>query len=259
MRIKNSKNKIILFPIILIILSSCVPQKKLIYLQNKELATKNEFLNERSEDYKVQPGDNLYIKITSINEETSMLFNTSTSRYSQNLNNDVSVYLNSYTVAEDGSIDFPLTGKINVQNQTIEEVKNSIYTVLEEYLKETLIIVKLINFNITLLGEIERPGQYKVYQDKINLFEAIAMAGDLGDFANRAKVKLIRQTKTGTEIHQLDLTNQKILESDYYYLMPNDVIYVEPLKGKQFTFANFPYTVVFSAISTLILMLNYIK
>ncbi len=258
MRIKNSKNKIILFPIILIILSSCVPQKKLIYLQNKELATKNEFLNERSEDYTVQPGDNLYIKITSIDEKTTMLFNSTDPRYSQN-QNDIAVYLNSYTIAEDGCIDFPLTGKINIQNQTIEEVKNSIYNVLDDYLKETLIIVKLINFNITLLGEIERPGQYKVYQDKINLFEAIAMAGDLGDFANRAKVKLIRQTKTGTEIHQLDLTNQEILESDYYYLMPNDVIYVEPLKGKQFTFANFPYTVVFSAISTLILMLNYIK
>ncbi len=248
------------FPIILvIILSSCVSQKKLIYLQNKEKATaKNEFINERNEDYKVQPGDNLYIKITSIDEKTAMLFNSTDPRYSSGMN-DIGVYLNSYTVADDGSIDFPLTGKIQIQNLTIEEVKGEIKKVLDEYLKETMIIVKLINFNITMLGEIKNPGQYKIYQDKINLFEAIAMAGDLGDFSNRNKIKLIRQSKQGAIIHELDLTNQNILESDFFYLMPNDVIYIEPLKGKQFTFANFPYSLVFSAVSTTLLLINFFK
>lgn len=249
----------LLYPLIFItFLSSCVSQKKLIYLQNKDLATKNEFVNERSEDYKVQPGDNLYIKISSLDERTALLFNSTDPRYSQS-QNDVGVYLNSYTIADDGTIDFPLAGKVHIQNLTIEGVKEKIDVVLKEYLKETLIIVKLINFNITMIGEIKRPGQYKVYQDQINIFEAIAMAGDLGDFADRGRVKLIRQNKKGYSVQELDLTDQNILESNYFYLMPNDVIYIEPLKGKQFTFANFPYAIVFSAISTLILMLNYIK
>lgn len=235
--------------------ASCVSQKKLIYLQNKQKAiSKNEFVNERIENYKVQPGDNLYIRINSFDEKTTMLFNSSDNRYGQNFN-DMSVYLNSYTVAEDGAIDFPLTGKIQVQNLSIEQVKAEISKVLKVYLKETMIIVKLINFNVTLLGEVKDPGQYKIYQDKINLFEAIAMANDLGDFANR-KIKLIRQSKRGATIHILDLTDQNILESDFFYLMPNDIIYVEPLKGKQFTFSNFPYSVVFSA---LILLLNFTK
>jgi polysaccharide export outer membrane protein len=200
----------------------------------------------------------MWVKITSFHEKTAMLFNSSNSKYSQNLN-DIGVYLNSYTVADDGNIDFPLTGKIQIQNLTIEKVKEKINKILDEYLKETMIIVKLINFNITMLGEIKKPGQYKIYQDKINLFEAIAMAGDLSDFANRNKIKLIRQSKQGAVIHKLDITDQNIMESDFFYLMPNDVIYIEPLKGKQFAFANFPYSIMFSAITTLILMLNYIK
>lgn len=249
----------IIVPILLFILSSCVSQKKLIYLQNKDESTvKNEFVNERNEDYKVQVGDNLYIKINAIDDRTEMLFNSTENRYSQN-QSDIGLYLNSYTVDKKGGIDFPLAGAVAVQNLTIEEIKAKIQEILNIYLKETLITVKLVNFNITMIGEISRPGQYKVYQDRINLFEALAMAGDLDDFANREQIKLIRQTKKGTQIHQLDLTDQDFLESDYYYLMPNDVIYVEPLKGKQFAFANFPYTVVFSGISTLILLLSFIK
>ena len=252
---------IILIGIITIVLSSCVSQKKLVYLQNKELAeiaAKKEFINKRTEDYKVQAGDNLYIKISAMDDRASELFNSVDPRYSQN-QNDVGVYLNSYTVSDDGYIEFPLKGKIMVLNLTIEKIKFKIQEVLSEFLKESLVIVKLVNFNLTCLGEIKNPGQYKVYQDKITIFEAIAMAGDLGDFANREKVKLIRQTKKGAVIHTLDLTNQNILESDYFYLMPNDVIYVEPLKGKQFTFAEFPYTVVLSALTTFILILNYFK
>lgn len=258
-KISEQLRTVIILIVSAILLSSCVPQKKLIYLQNKQRAiSKNEFVNDRIENYKVQPGDNLYIKISSFDEKTAMLFNSTDNRYGQNVN-EIGIYLNSYTIAEDGTIDFPLTGKILLQNLTIEQVKVEINKVLKDYLKETMIIVKLINFNITLLGEVKNPGQYKVYQDKINLFEAIAMANDLGDFANRRKIKLIRQSKKGSKIHMLNLTDQNILESDYFYLMPNDIIYVEPLRGKQFTFANFPYSVIFSGISTLILLLNFTK
>ena len=110
-----------------------------------------------------------------------------------------------------------------------------------------------------MLGEVQSPGQYKIYQDNINIFEAISMASDLTDFANRNKVAIIRQTKSGSEVIYIDMTKRDILLSDYFYLKPNDILYVQPLKGKQFTFANFPYGVVFGFITTTILLLNYMK
>jgi polysaccharide biosynthesis/export protein len=130
---------------------------------------------------------------------------------------------------------------------------------LNEYILQSVVIVKLVNFYVTMLGEVQRPGEYKIYQDELNIFEAISMAGDLTDFANRSQIKLIRQTKQGSEVIDIDLTQRQILASDHYFLMPNDILYVEPLKGKQFTFANFPYAIIFSAISTTLLLVNYFK
>lgn len=255
-----SSQRIFLLLGIILILASCVPQKKIKYLQNKELAeAKTKFINQKKIEYRIQPGDNLYIKIVSIDEKTSALFNTMDSRYANTLNTDAGIYLNSYTVNEEGFVDFPLIGQVLVKNFTVEEVKIEVQQSLNEYIKESVVIVKLVNFYVTMLGEVRRPGEYRIYQDELNVFEAISMAGDLSDFANRNEVKLVRQTKQGSEIINLDLTDQNFLMSDYFYLMPNDIIYVEPLKGKQFTFANFPYAIIFSAISTTLLLINYFK
>lgn len=214
------------------------------------------FNNERKIDYRVQPGDNIYIRVVSLDEQTTMLLNP---LGSTNSVNDASIYLNSYTVEEDGYLDFPLAGKIFVKNLNIEEIKSELNVELKEYLKELVVIVKLVNFNITMIGEVRNPGQYKVYQTSINLFEAVSMAKDLTDFANRNKIAIIRQTKTGSEVTYVDMTKRDILLSDMYYLQPNDIVYVQPVKGKQFTFANFPYGVIFGFISTTLLLLNYFQ
>ena len=124
---------------------------------------------------------------------------------------------------------------------------------------ELVVIVKLVHYNLTMLGEVNKPGQYKVYQTDINLFEAVSMAGDLTDFANRNKVVVIRQTKAGSEVIYVDMTKRNILASDYYYLKPNDIVYAPPVRGKQFAFATFPYGVVFGFISTTLLLINYFQ
>ncbi len=240
------------------VLSSCVPQKKMMYLQMAEQnEVKPSFENERALTYRIQPGDNLYIKVVSLDEKTSMMFNVSGSGNYQQFTNDAAVYLNSYTVSEQGTIEFPLAGQIYVQNLNVEQIKERIQEILDEYLKETVLIVKLVNFNLTVLGEVRRPGQYKVYQSEINVFEALSMAGDLTEFAKRDDIKIIRQTKTGSEIIMIDMEKADILSSDYYYLKPNDIIYVEPLKIKQYGFATFPYALVFSSISTALLLINF--
>lgn len=252
-----SYKPLLIIGVFALLLSSCIPQKKMLYMQVRDdTDTLSTFNNERKIDYRVQPGDNIYIRVVSLDEQTTMLLNP---LGSTNSVTDASIYLNSYTVEEDGYLDFPLAGKIFVKNMNIEEIKAELNVELKEYLKELVVIVKLVNFNITMLGEVRNPGQYKVYQTSINLFEAVSMANDLTDFANRNKIAIIRQTKTGSEVTFVDITKRDILASDMYYLQPNDIVYVQPVKGKQFTFANFPYAVIFGFISTTLLLLNYFE
>jgi polysaccharide biosynthesis/export protein len=245
--------------IIVLLITSCIPQKRMVYLQDKNPEdTLTKFFREKVPEYKIQPGDNLYIKVHSIDEQTFSFFNT-TSAQNQSQFSDISVYLNSYVVNDLGFIDFPFVGEVEVQKLTVNETKDLIQKIINKYLIETTITVKLVNFKITIVGEVNSPHEFLVYQDNINIFEAISLAGDLTDFANRNEVSLVRQTKNGAIIYRIDLTDNKILESEYYYLMPNDILYIKPLKGKQFAFANFPYALVFSAISTTLLLINYFK
>lgn len=254
-----SYKPLLIIGVFALLLSSCIPQKKMLYMQVKtDTDTLSTFKNERKIDYRVKPGDNLYIRVVSLDEQTTMLLNPSGTS-GNNMNSDATIYLNSYTINETGYLDFPMTGEIFVKNMTIEEVKDELKIQLKEYLKELVVIVKLVNFNITMLGEVNRPGQYKIYQTSINLFEAVSMASDLTDFANRNTIAIIRQTKTGSEVTYVDMTKRDILLSDMYYLKPNDIVYVQPVKGKQFTFANFPYAVIFGFISTTLLLLNYFQ
>ena len=231
--------------------SSCVPQKKMLLLKDMEMASESasvEYQNERTLSYKIQPGDNLYIRATSIiDEKTSGSLNGDTR--SNYMNSDASIYLNSYTVNKDGFIDFPLTGLVEVKNLTVEQAKDKLQTELSKYVKETALMVKLSNFDITIIGEVVRPGKYKVYQSEISILEALALAGNVTNFAKTATVKLVRRTDNGSEIIVLDVGQADILSSPYYYLKPNDIIYVEPLRIKQWGFTTFPYSTVMSIIS----------
>ena len=233
--------------------SSCVPQKKMLLLKEMEMASENisvEYQNERTLDYKIQPGDNLYIKaINIIDEKSSLVLNGGGSGAGSYLNSDASIYLNSYTVSQDGYIDYPLTGLVEVRNLTVEQAKERIQDSLSKYVKETALMVKLSNFDITLLGEVMRPGKYKIYQSEIGLFEALALAGNVTQFAKTETVKIVRRTKNGSEIVTLDVGKADILSSPYYYLKPNDIVYVEPLKIKSWGFTTFPYSTVISVIS----------
>jgi len=261
------KNLSVLYQLVFIlfifslILSSCVPQKKIKYLQKQQKEdTTSLYGNKRTIDYKIQPKDNIYIRIFSLDEKTFMFFNKqSTGGGYNDYANDASIYLNSYSVTSEGYIEFPIVGKVYVKDLTVEQVKDVLQQLINEYLNETTVVVKMVNFNITIVGEVARPGQYKIYQDEITIFEAFSMAGDLTDFANRKKIALIRATKGGSKVYYLDLNSDKILTSEFYYLMPGDIIYISPLGIKQWGFASFPWAVVFTAISTALLLINYFK
>jgi polysaccharide export outer membrane protein len=104
-----------------------------------------------------------------------------------------------------------------------------------------------------------RPGTYMVYQNQLNVFQAISMGGDLTNYANRKEVSIIRKTEKGTSVYKINLLSSQLLNSPVYYLQPGDIVYIEPLSGKNFTFTAFPYAIIFSTISTTLLILNFIK
>jgi polysaccharide biosynthesis/export protein len=252
-----------LFVVILMFtFSSCVPIKKIQYLQQevaKGDTLRTHFENKKIADYRIQPGDNLFIKVNSAISRMENLFSTEDLGRTSNYYADAGIYLNSYAVSDSGFIDFPLVGKVYLQDLTLDQAKDLIQSIVDDYLKGNTVIVRLALFKITLLGEVNRPGEYSVYQNKLNIFDAIAYAGDMTAFAKRSKVILVRETPTGSKVVHLDLNDVSILESEYFMMMPKDIIYVPPVKGRNFAFREFPYTLVFSTISTTLLLINFIK
>ena len=257
-------HKISLIAIIgVLVFSSCVPMKKMLLLKNAQMAdeTKSiEYKNERSLDYKIQPGDNLYIKaLNIIDEKSSSVLNGDASGRSNYMTSDAAIYLNSFTVSKEGFIDYPLAGKVEVKNLTVEQAKDKLQNELSKYVKETALMVKLANFDLTIIGEVVRPGKYKVYQSEISILEALAMAGNVTNFAKNDAVKIVRRTDYGSEIVTVNVGESDILSSPYYYLKPNDIIYVEPLRFKQWGFTSFPYSTVISVISLALTMITIAK
>lgn len=244
----------------LILFASCVPIKRIQYLQQevaKNDTLRTHFNTDKSLDYKIQAGDNLYIKVNSPLTKTENLFATEDLARTSNYYNDVGIYLNSYQVSDSGYIDFPFVGKVYIKDLTLEQAKDLVQAIVDDYVRGTTVIVRLAIFKITILGEVVRPGEFSIYQNNLNLFDALSYAGDMTPFAKRNNVYLIRETKKGTKVTTLNLNDIGILESEYFTILPNDIIYVPPVKAKNFAFSNFPYSVVFSSISTALLLINF--
>ena len=251
--------------VVTVVMTSCVSQKKILYLQKEQMIdsiTSVEYQNKRSFDYKVQPGDNLYIRVSSMDKNFSEFFNNSGNTNigatggGGNSSGNAGIYLNGFSVSDEGTINFPYAGTIYVKDLTIDEIQQKIQNIIGEYQKETIVYVKLGLFNLTILGEVSKPGQYQVYQSDINLFQALALAGNATDFANKKNVKIIHQTTEGSQIVRVNINDADILSNPQYYLKPNDIIYVEPLGIKRYGFTTMPYATIFSAVSLLITILT---
>lgn len=251
--------------VVMFVMTSCVSQKKILYLQKEQMSdsiASIEYQNKRRFDYKVQPGDALYIRVSSMDKNFAEFFNNnsgSTGSYNGggNTSGNAGIYLNGFNVSDEGTIDFPYAGKIYVKDLTIDEIQQKIQSIIGEYQKETIVFVKLGLFNLTILGEVTRPGQYQVYQSDINLFQALALAGNATDFGNKKNIKIIHQTTEGSQIVRVNMNDADILENPQYYLKPNDIIYVEPLGIKRYGFTSVPYSTIFSAASLLITVLTF--
>lgn len=227
-------NKISLLALVIISLfnSSCVPNKDLIYLQDKGNNGNSSIVPVQQKPYRLQVSDILAVNVFAIDQKTVEVFNIA----STNMQTEQASYFGGYSVDDHGNIRMPLLGEINVLGYTIDEVRQEIERrLLNDYYKKEagiFVTVKLAGFRYTINGEISNPGTRVLYQNKVNLLEAIANSGDITITGNRKEVKVIRRFPQGNEVFSIDLTDSNAVNSPAYFLQPNDYIYIKPLKQK---------------------------
>lgn len=218
--------------------TSCIPVKDLVYLQDKGTSGNETTVSAvESKPYRLQVNDVLSVDIKAIDPKLVAIFKPSESAAATDSGkNESGLYFNGFTVDDHGNIRMPILGEINVIGYTLEEVRLKIEKkLLEEYFKteaNIFVTVKLAGFRYTINGEVGDTGTKTLYQEQVNIMEAIANAGDITTVGNRKAVTIIRQTPTGVQINDIDLTDVNVMKSPYYYLQPNDYIYVKPLKQK---------------------------
>jgi polysaccharide export outer membrane protein len=244
---RSFKDRKLLFGlIILILLSSCIPKRKLLYLQEqKDGKQKNEYSNLRPEKT-IQPFDNLHIQVSSIDEKTANIFGSQGGSSSP-----TDINLVSYTVNQNGYITFPFVGEIFVEGLKLQEAREKIEKEVGEYLSNISVTVKFVNNTVAVLGEVSRPGEYIFYRDQITIFQALSLAGDFRDYGDKENVILVRELKNKIHYYSLNLTDKNIVSSEYYYIIPNDVIIVKPVNAKfrNLSLVNMP--LILSTLSTL--------
>lgn len=220
-----------------ILFTSCVPTRDLVYLQDKDGTLEGQAINQiASKPYRLQTNDIISINIKAIDQDLVEMFATNNRQFQTGIQNEQTLYFTGYTVDDHGNVRIPVLGEVNVLGFTMEEVRDKIEKrLLAEYFKEEAAIyvsVKLAGFRFTVNGEVKTPGQRVLMQEKVNIMEAIANAGDVTMVGDRKNVTVIRQYPHGTEVHNIDLTDRNAMKSPYYYLQPNDYIYVRPLPQK---------------------------
>lgn len=210
-------------------LYSCASPKKYVYFNQSEL--KSESLNNFNP--KLKSGDLLMIQVYSSNAETSEPFNLPIGNANVRAGYSNGIAANSgYLINQNGEIDFPLLGKINLLNINTIEASELIKKQLESYLSNPIVIVQIQNFKITVLGEVRNPGTFQIPNERITIIEALGLAGDLTINGVRTNVTIIRDINGVKKEINLDLTSKEIFNSEYFYLSQNDVIYVSPNQAR---------------------------
>lgn len=233
-------NKSFLLFVLVLALSSCVPNKDIIYLQGNPSSLK-EIKRINSEPYKLKVDDIIFIDLkSSVNEELIQLFSKSGSTMGGNnvVGNQQSgggAYFRGYSVDNHGNVRMPHLGEINVLGYTVKEVRQKIEKKLLSLFKnkdDFFVTVKLAGIRYTILGEVRSPGPKTIYQNKVSILEAISNSGDIPVVGNRKNVEIIRFTPEGVKKYIVDLTKISAIDSEVFYIKPNDYINVKPIKQK---------------------------
>ncbi len=257
--------KSVSFLIIILTVTSCVSKNKMTYIRENKIKNLDELssLGENTvvtpasftvspPDYRIMPYDNLFISVSTPDPQWSAMFNSGGDGGS---GSGEGAAMSSYPVDSEGYIKIPFVGKVKVAGESLNEINTRLDLTFKSYVTNASIIVRLVNSHISIIGEVARPGKYALNRDRINIFEALAMAGDLSDYSDRKHIQLIRRTSNGTIVKEIPLNDRIILTSEYYYVMPNDIIYAPPLKGKSFQMNASIYTIAISLLNTVMVVI----
>lgn len=256
---KNIQSVLVL--LLVVLFTSCVPLRNSIYLQGdiaKKLSKIDQENKPEKSDYLIRPGDVLYITVTSLDERTSSFLNNN-SGYTQMPESPMAISLMGYRVNMDGSIEFPFIGKIFVSGLTLEQIREKIHLAVGKYIDQSSVAVKLLNDNITVVGEVRTPGRFLMASEELNIIEALSLAGDMTEFANRKKVRLIRKEGDTHEMIIINTLEDKIIFSPYFYLKPGDILYVEPRRLLSWNLSSVPLGITVSLLNTAILVITYVQ
>ena len=254
---------IVLSIVVLAIISdSCVSRRKITYLQRSGKADESIISSPglltsvTPAEYKIMPNDYLFIRVITPDPQWSALFNMQTGEAGIT---QESAALSSYPVGSDGNIEIPYVGKVLVAGKNLSEIKNDLETVFKNYVSDAAITVRLVDNNVSIIGEVNVPGRYPISKDRMTIFEALAMAGDISTYSDRQRIQLIRPSPHGPVVNEFSLADRSILHSEYYYVMPNDVIYALPMRGRTFHLNTAVYTIFLTTISTALVIISYFR
>lgn len=244
--------KFIVLFLLLLGLSSCITNRDLEYMRSKK-----EWKEPQSnlKAYRLQKGDLLSVQISTTTEQQHDFFNKENTSNSQLMIQNP--YLYGYLIKEDGSLHLPSFGIVKAAGFTLRELENIIKDIAVSYFESPVVKLNIINFEITVLGEVNSPGTFKIVDPEVNILYALSLAGDVTQFGNRRAVKVIRNEDELNRVFYVDLTKKEMLNNADFMLYPDDIIYVGPLRKKFFAFNNITNIVSISLSAvTLFLLIN---
>ncbi len=248
------------FVAVLLLEFGCTHYKNIVYMQDryevKDTAIQAIPIKE-SNNIVLQTGDNLYINLYGADLGQFDVFNKQT--FVNPNYTEYSLYMQGYIIDEDGYVEIPVVHKIKVEGLTLTEAQQAIQKKLDEYIVDVIAEVRLLSFQITVLGEVRRPGTYTFLKRNISILDALGKSGDILDFGDRRNVLVVRKKGETTETFELDMTSSDFFQSSFYWLEPNDVVYVKPLRAKMITVNSSTISIVLASLTTLILLLTYIQ
>lgn len=231
---------------------SCTPQRKLVYFQGNFNA-----LNDTSASgyfkLKIIPGDILLIHVLTINPEAFPYFGSASDKSTSDTR---SPYEKGYVVNDRGAVQLPLVGEVIIQNMTMTEAADAVREKLLKYIDDPMVTLKKLNFKITVLGEVMRPGTFPIFSESVTLPEALGLAGDISAFGNKTCVKIIRSDSKTPRVLLVDMTNASSLTMENYFLHPDDIVYVEPVKRRALQNINPAITLITSLLTTTVVVLS---
>jgi len=252
--------------LVILLISSCA-SNRLVYIQEEidTLQSGVEYIKQKKE-YLLKPGDVLDINFNTSNQELENIFNNTRRRggnTGQQGSGGSGFYLTGYTVSDSGYIEVPTVGKIMVEGMNVYHAERQVQKRLNEYFKGAAATVKLVSFKVTFFGEVNSKGPKYFYQNELNLIEALSVSGGVTNYADLRNILILRKTEKGRKTLKVDLTDREILESEDFYLMPNDMVYIKPIPTRNLRIDVSDYffyiSTLTSTLSTFFLILNYTK